>query len=159
MKIFQNKLIKGTIILTIAGILTRIIGFFYRIFLAGLLGSELLGIYQLVFPVYGICFTIYGAGIQTAISQIIGTVTSKKNHDYTSPLKILISGMVLALSLSLLLLVFVYSNPGWIAEKILLEKSCAPYLKIMALLFPFCSISACISGYYYGIQNASVPAG
>ena len=39
MKIFQNKLIKGTIILTIAGIITRIIGFFYRIFLAGLLGS------------------------------------------------------------------------------------------------------------------------
>ena len=115
MKIFQNKLIKGTIILTIAGILTRIIGFFYRIFLAGLLGSELLGIYQLVFPVYGICFTIYGAGIQTAISQIIGTVTSKKNQDYTSPLKILISGMVLALSLSLLLLVFVYSNPVWVS--------------------------------------------
>lgn len=158
MKIFQNKLIKGTIILTIAGIITRIIGFFYRIFLAGLLGSELLGIYQLVFPVYGICFTIYGAGIQTAISQIIGTTTSKKNQGYVSPVKILVSGMILALSLSLLLLVHVYSNPGWIAEKILLEKSCAPYLKIMALLFPFCSISACISGYYYGIQNASVPA-
>ena len=158
MKFFQNKLIKGTIILTIAGIITRIIGFFYRIFLAGLLGSELLGVYQLVFPVYGLCFTIYGAGIQTAISQIIGTTTSKKNQGYISPLKILVSGMVLALSLSMMLLVLVYSNPGWIAEKILLEKSCAPYLKIMALLFPFCSISACISGYYYGVQNASVPA-
>ncbi len=159
MKIFQNKLIKGTIILTIAGIITRIIGFFYRVFLAGLLGSELLGIYQLVFPVYGICFTIYGAGIQTAISQITGTVMPKKNQGYASPLKILVSGMALALSLSILLMALVYSSPGWIAEKILLEKSCAPYLKIMALLFPFCSISACISGYYYGIQNASVPAG
>jgi len=159
MKFFQNKLIKGTIILTIAGIITRIIGFFYRVFLAGLLGSELLGIYQLVFPVYGICFTIYGAGIQTAISQITGTVMPKKNQGYASPLKILVSGMVLALSLSILLMALVYSRPGWIAEKILLEKSCAPYLKIMALLFPFCSISACISGYYYGIQNASVPAG
>ncbi|MCI9079373.1 MAG: polysaccharide biosynthesis protein [Lachnospiraceae bacterium] len=159
MKLFQNKLIKGTIILAIAGVITRIIGFFYRIFLAGLLGSELLGIYQLVFPIYSICFTIYGAGIQTAISQITGTVTSKKNQGYASPLKILVSGMVLSLGLSLLLMALVYSSPVWIAENILLEKSCAPYLKIMALLFPFCSISACISGYYYGIQNASVPAG
>ncbi|MFG6394543.1 MAG: polysaccharide biosynthesis protein [Lachnospiraceae bacterium] len=158
MKFLQSKLIKGTIILTIAGIITRIIGFFYRIFLAGLLGPELLGIYQLIFPVYGICFTIYGAGIQTAISQLIGAATSKKGKDYISPVKILIQGMVLALGLSLIILVFVYSNPEWIAEKIILEKTCAPYLKIMAVLFPFCSLSACISGYYYGIQNASVPA-
>lgn len=158
MKFFQSKLIKGTIILTIAGIITRIIGFFYRIFLAGMLGPGLLGIYQLIFSIYGICFTIYGAGIQTAISQLIGTTTSKKNNNSTSPLKILVYGMVLALGLSLLLMWFVYSKPDWIAEKIILEKSCAPYLKIMSVLFPFCSLSACISGYYYGIQNASVPA-
>lgn len=158
MKFLQSKLIKGTIILTIAGIITRIIGFFYRIFLAGLLGPELLGIYQLIFPVYGICFTIYGAGIQTAISQLIGSATSKKGKAYISPVKILIQGMLLALSLSLILFAFVYSNPEWIAEKIILEEACTPYLKIMAVLFPFCSLSACISGYYYGIQNASVPA-
>lgn len=158
MKLFQSKLIKGTIILTVAGIITRIIGFFYRIFLADVLGSKMLGIYQLIFPIYGICFTIYGAGIQTAISQLIGMATSKKKTGNTSLIKILIAGMTLSLSLAFLLSVLVYSNSEWIAEKIILEKSCAPYLKIMSVLFPFCSISACISGYYYGIQNASVPA-
>ncbi|HBA97122.1 MAG TPA: polysaccharide biosynthesis protein [Lachnospiraceae bacterium] len=158
MKLFQSKLIKGTIILTVAGIITRIIGFFYRIFLADVLGSELLGIYQLIFPVYGICFTVYGAGIQTAISQITGTATSRKNTEHISPVRILIAGTALSLSLALLLSVLVYSNSGWIAENIILEKSCSPYLQIMAVLFPFCSVSACIAGYYYGIQNASVPA-
>lgn len=158
MKLFQSKLIKGTIILTVAGIITRIIGFFYRIFLADVLGSKLLGIYQLIFPIYGICFTIYGAGIQTAISQLTGMATSKKKTGNTSLIKILIAGMTLSLSLAFLLSVLVYSNSEWIAEKIILENSCAPYLKIMSVLFPFCSISACISGYYYGIQNASVPA-
>lgn len=158
MKFFQSKLLKGTIILTAAGIITRIIGFFYRIFLADVLGSELLGIYQLIFPVYGICFTIYGAGIQTAISQLIGTSMSKKTNEYTSPLKILVSGMFLSLSLALILSAIVYTNSDIIAEKLILEKSCSQYLKIIAALFPFCSISACISGYYYGIQNASIPA-
>ncbi len=71
MKKLQNKLIEGTLLLTIAGFATRIIGFIYRIFLSDILGVKLLGIYQLVFPVYGICFTIYGAGIQTAISQLV----------------------------------------------------------------------------------------
>ena len=158
MKFFQSKLIKGTIILTIAGIITRIIGFFYRIFLADILGPELLGIYQLIFPIYGICFTIYGAGIQTAISQITGTATSNRKTGYLSPAKILLSGITLSLSLSFIISIFVYYNSGWIAEKIILETACAPYLKIMAVLFPFCGLSSCISGYHYGIQNASVPA-
>jgi len=158
MKLFQNKLIKGTVILTVAGIITRIIGFFYKIFLADVLGAELLGIYQLIFPIYGICFTIYGAGIQTAISQLIGMSTASKNKNYISPLKILAAGMALSLSLALLLMALVCNNSGWIAQNIILEKSCAPYIRIIAFLFPFCSISACIAGYYYGIQNASVPA-
>ena len=35
---------------------------------------------------------------------------------------------------------------------------CAPYLQIMCMLFPFCGVGACINGYYYGIQNATVPS-
>ena len=67
----KDQLLKGTMILTIAGFATRVIGFCYRIFLAGELGEVNLGIYQLIFPVYSICFTIYAAGIQTAVSQLI----------------------------------------------------------------------------------------
>ena len=67
----KNQLLKGTLILSGAGILTRILGFIYRIFLSGTLGEVNLGIYQLIFPVYSLCFTLYGAGIQTAISQMI----------------------------------------------------------------------------------------
>ena len=38
----------------VTGFITRIIGFFYRIFLSNALGARLLGIYQLIFPVYGV---------------------------------------------------------------------------------------------------------
>ena len=71
-----HRLLKGTLLLTITGFITRVLGFFYRIYLADLLGAHYLGIYQLIFPVYAICFTIYGAGIQTALSQVIA---SRKN--------------------------------------------------------------------------------
>ena len=59
-----RRLLKGTLLLTITGFITRVLGFFYRIYLADLLGAHYLGIYQLIFPVYAICFTIYGAGIR-----------------------------------------------------------------------------------------------
>lgn len=166
MQFFQNKIIKGTLILTIAGFATRILGFFYRIFLADRLGASLLGTYQLIFPIYGIAFTIYGAGLQTAISQIIASscafsgTMAKNGQGQSCPKakKILLYGLgiSLCLSLSLLIIIQYFSNP--IATYLLLEPSCAPYLKILSLLFPFCGITACIHGYYYGLQDAKVPA-
>ena len=49
-----HPLITGTLLLTAAGLLSRVLGFFYRIFLSRTIGAEGLGIYQMIFPVYGI---------------------------------------------------------------------------------------------------------
>lgn len=145
----------GTVILTIAGLFTRILGFGYRIYLSHFLGMHYLGIYQLIFPVYGICFTIYGAGIQTAISQKIAACNSENRLKQRSILK---AGMLLSLCLSLLLSILVYSYSDFLAANILLEPLCSPYLKILTLLFPFCGISCCICGYFYGKKEANTPA-
>ena len=67
----KNPLLTGTLILTLAGLLTRIMGFFYKIYLSNTMTTEMLGLYQMIFPVYGICFTLYASGIQTAISQLV----------------------------------------------------------------------------------------
>lgn len=166
MHFLQNKIIKGTLILTIAGFITRILGFFYRIFLAGHLGASLLGTYQLIFPVYGIAFTIYGAGLQTAISQLIssschGRKKNSANKDsffYRQAEKILVCGILISLCLSIGLFFIISYYSDMIASQILLEASCAPYLRIMSCLFPFCGVSACLNGYYYGMQDAKVPA-
>lgn len=158
MKYFQNKLIQGTVLLTAAGFITRVIGFAYRIFLADFLGSANLGIYQLIFPVYGICFTIYGAGIQTAISQLVAANQGKSARKHPKDITIFSVGLSLSLilSFSLFLLVELFAQP--ISKYFLLEPACAPYLKILALLFPFCGTSACINGYFYGKKEAHVPA-
>ena len=158
MQIIKNKLIRGTLLLTIAGFVTRLIGFVYRIFLADLLGTRLLGTYQLVFPVYSICFTIYGAGLQTAISQLIasnvGTDALKKQKDFF----ILKCGLLISLTLSLSLTAIVFTFARPIATFFLLEPSCESYLRILCMLFPFCGTSACINGYFYGKEEAKIPA-
>ena len=55
--------------LTAAGILTRIIGFFYRIFLSRQIGEEGMGVYQLLAPIMALSFSLTCAGIQTSISK------------------------------------------------------------------------------------------
>ena len=94
-----GKLVKGTLLLTVTGFATRILGFFYRIYLADMLGAHYLGIYQLIFPVYAICFTIYGAGIQTALSQVIAS-EKNKNENSCSVMKIFRAGTGIAMMLA-----------------------------------------------------------
>ncbi len=47
----KHTIIKGTFILTATGFATRVMGFFYRIFLSHAIGEEGVGLYQLIFPV------------------------------------------------------------------------------------------------------------
>lgn len=166
----KSNIIKGTLILSCASILSRIIGFIYRIYLADILGEQLLGTYQLIFPIYVLCFTIYGAGMQSAISQVVATLMGKNNthskddglngsvsKDIT-PRTILLAGTILSFILALFLSIFINFNSKWLACNILMVPDCDIYLKLLTYLFPFCSISACICGYQYGLENAKPPA-
>lgn len=148
----KSQLLKGTIILTAAGIITRLIGFVYRIFLAGSLGETKLGIYQLIFPVYSICFTIYAAGIQTAVSQMISH-EKEENHS-----RLLKKGLVLSLSFSIPLSFLLYRFAPVIAVSFLGTAETIPLLRILCTIFPFCGITSIINGYFYGISNAKIPA-
>lgn len=151
----KKTVIKGAMILAITGILTRFIGFGYRIFLSNLIGAAQLGIYHMIFPVFGICATIYGAGIQTAISHVSASVQTK--HTYSST-AVLLTGILLSLFLSISLAGIIFWQSDFIAEKLLLEPSTARPLRILVILFPFCGVTSCINGYYYGKQKTTIPA-
>lgn len=179
----KSNIIKGTLILSAASILTRIIGFIYKIYLADILGEKLLGTYQLIFPIYTLCFTLYGAGMQSAISQVVATFIGKsdktkksdlpdtdnktniqikkekrKTETKANPHSILFVGIVISFFISLFLSVIINFNSTWIAHHVLMVPDCDIYLKLLTYLFPFCSISACICGFQYGLENAKPPA-
>ena len=57
-----------------------------------------------------------------------------------------------------MLALLVYGNCDFIADSLLMEPRTATSLKLLALTFPFCSITACINGYYYGYKKTIIPA-
>lgn len=147
----KHTLIFGTLFLTAAGFLSRIMGFFYRIFLSRTIGAEGLGIYQMIFPIYGICFSLCAGSIQTAISRFVAA-----KPQYAK--RTLFTGFTISFSMSLLLAALITENSAWIAVHILNEPRCAELLPVMALSIPCTSIHACISGYYYGREKVQIPA-
>lgn len=141
--------------MTASGILGKIIGFFYRIFLSRTIGAEGLGIYQLIFPISAICFAITVSGLGTALSKFIAEY---QERDPSSPKRLLritlfLSGM---LSAGMMLLLIRYAK--LIADSLLLEPRCAPLIPILACSVPLASVHSCIHGYYYGKKKAAVPA-
>lgn len=153
---FSNPLITGTLLLTVTGLTSRVIGFFYRIFLSRAIGAEGLGIYQLIFPVFALCIAFSASGIQTAISRFVAACHSQ-NKDHAE-MSFLYSGMILSILLSLLLSILIRRFAGTIAEYILDEPRCADLLIVIAYSLPCAGIHACINGYYYGCKKTLVPA-
>lgn len=147
----KHTLITGTLLLTMTGFLTRFLGFFYRIFLSRTIGAEGLGIYNMVHPIFGICFALCAGSIQTAVSRFVAANTEKGKAVFRTGLAI-----SLTIAVALAFLICQFSLP--IAKYILMEERCAPLLPFMAVSVPFSAIHACINGYYYGIQKTKVPA-
>ena len=65
-----ESLMKGTFILTVAGIVVKIIGSLNWIFVSRVLGGEGIGLYQMAFPIYFFALSVSTAGVPVAISII-----------------------------------------------------------------------------------------
>lgn len=151
----KNPIISGALLLTASGILGKIIGFFYRIFLSRTIGAEGLGIYQLIFPISTICFAITVSGLSTALSKYIAEY---QKRDPSSPKRFLRISLMISGFLSLIIMLVLFRYSGFIAENILLEPRCAPLIPILACSIPLASVHSCIHGYYYGKKKAAIPA-
>ena len=140
----KHPVLTGTAILTCAGTLSRLIGFFYRIFLSRTIGAQGLGIYQMIFPVYAFCLSGVTAGIQSALSRCCSAALSREN-----PRKgwvFFLSGSGLSVGLSLIVSFFLYTpHPG---------SAFISYMRSDAVNFCSCLLSVCPSVPY---TPASMP--
>ena len=137
-------------LLTSAGILSRILGFFYRIFLSRTIGASGLGLYQLIFPVFTLCLALSASGIQTSISRFVASEEHGKRY--------LFVGLFLSIFLSGIFSILIYFSAPWIANDILKEPRTTELLRVMVFaLVPAC-IHSCFNGYYYGKKDSIVPS-
>ena len=63
-----HPILSGAILLTLSGFVSRILGFFYRMYLSQQIGAEGMGVYQLIFPVFGVCFSLCCGSAQFSVT-------------------------------------------------------------------------------------------
>ena len=110
----QSTFIKSTLILTVATLLSKILGSVYRIPLQNIAGDEVLGIFSLVYPVYMVALYLSVAGIPLAISKLIAEANTRgETHKIH---KIYRTASILALCFGVLSFTLIFALSGFIAD-------------------------------------------
>lgn len=151
----KQSLIKGTIILGIAGVFTRFLGIFFRWPLVMLIGDEGVGYYGMSYPLY-----MFFIGISTGIPVAISKMVSERNamQDEEGMLQVLRKAMLVMIILGggfsfiffafskYLIYFFKWDTKSYYS---LIGIAMAPF---------FISIMSVFRGFFQGMQNMTPTA-
>lgn len=140
----NGKYFKGTIILSLGLILTKILGAIYRIVLSNILTSEGIGLYQMIFPVYSLALVFIAGGINTYVSHKVAASADQEKTLKTSFKVAFWGGLIIGCVLALLAfpISFLQGNIN----------SVWGYIIVSVSICFSCQVSV-IKGYFQGKQN------
>ncbi|MFC4404007.1 stage V sporulation protein B [Gracilibacillus xinjiangensis] len=147
----KQNFLKGTIILIIAGMITRFLGFINRIVVARVMGEEGIGLYNMALPTLFLMYTISQIGLPIAISKRVAEADA--NRDTKKIKQILIISLSITGSLSIISSILMYLIIPYIATNLLTDSRVYyPMLAIIPII-PISAVAAVIRGYFQGRQN------
>ncbi|HZH60124.1 MAG TPA: oligosaccharide flippase family protein, partial [Metabacillus sp.] len=76
----KQTFLKGTLILILAGFITRVLGFINRIVVARFIGEEGVGLYNMAVPTLVLVITITQLGLPVAISKLVAEAEAQGDH-------------------------------------------------------------------------------
>lgn len=155
----KTLFIKNALILTATGLILRFLGIIFKVWLAARVGSEGIGLYQLVFSVYTFAATFASGGITIAVAKLCAEELATGTKSGLS--KILRRSTSLVLAVSLFSFAVVLFSSEFIALNLINDVRSEESLAILAFSLPFMGISAVLKGYFVarrkvGINSAAV---
>lgn len=156
MKINTRSMLYGTMVLSIANFIVRLLGFVYRVFLSRMIGPQGMGLVQLVNPVFHIAITLTVSGIPIAVSRLI----SEKNvkHDIVGMRRTMTVALSLVTIISTTLAVIGLFNLNFISQVIIKDERTKWSLFILFPCVIFIGLGATLKGFFYGQKNIHPPA-
>lgn len=146
----RKEFVKGTLLLTGAGLFCRVLGFFYRIYMSRTIGAEGLGLYNMIHPLFSIAFAVCAGSIRRLCPSTLPP--ARKKDRLFLKRSVPVSKSFCDPSFAV---VERKNISGW---EYLSEPQAARYLPVLAVSVPFACLHACINGYYYGMNKAHIPS-
>lgn len=156
MNMSGKSFVSGAVILMAAGLIVRVLGFFYRIYLSNLIGAEGMGLFQLITPVYSLIILTLTSGISIAVSKMVAEEMARKH--YANLRRITTCALALVAVSGIIISLLMYFKIDFITGVIL--KDSRTYYSILILIpcIPVIAAASALKGYFYGIQDVTPTA-
>ena len=151
-----KKIVAGTLILAIAGVITRLLGFVYRVYMSNIIGAEGMGLYQLIMPIYSLAWALTCSGFTTTVSKL--TSQEKAKGQLGNVRRILKISVLATTGLGLVVGAIMFFAADVIAMRFFNDGRIGLSLRLLAIAVPFMSAGSCLRGYFLGLQEHIVPA-
>lgn len=100
----QKNILRSSLVVSLFMLVGKVAGAFFKVPLTAIIGAEGMGIYQMVFPVFVLLFSVSSSGFSTAITVSFGDKSSRhKNGSYLRYAKL--GALVIALFVSAIVFV------------------------------------------------------
>ncbi|MBQ8383067.1 MAG: polysaccharide biosynthesis protein [Clostridia bacterium] len=152
MKPFKKSVVGGALILSIAGVIVKVLGMLYKLPLAALLREEGMGYFNSAYTVYSFFFLLSTAGLPVAVSILVSSALSRTDRGRRDALRILRVTITCFAAVGLvvcILLVFLAERfADWIGN----PPAASAIAAIAPALLFVCILSA-LRGYFQGCGN------
>ena len=141
----------NTSILIITSLIFRGIDIYFTAYISQKIGSEYIGIYQLVMSVYLFGITLATSGINLAVTRIISEELAINNNG--SLKKVMKRCLYITLITSIFTSLIFWVNSDFIISKCLHNKVDKSVIHLVCLALPLISMSSALSGYFAGVRR------
>ncbi len=148
-KLKKNMLLQGGI-LAAASLITKLIGFFYRIPMGNMLGEEGNGLYSVAFGIYGIALTISSFSLPLAVSKL--TAARLAGKEYRNVRRVVIDSFIYAFAAGLIVMSILYFGADTI-EVLYNMPGLARPLRILAPTTFIVAVLGVFRGYFQGYED------
>lgn len=146
----SQTFIKGTLILTIATFISKLLGSIFQVPLQNIAGDDVLGIFRLVYPVYMIALILSVAGIPIAISKLISEAQAVGEKQTISHIFSTASILGSSLGAIAFLVLFGFSNQIALALGGSFTKPAVQIVAITLIIAPYMAV---YRGYFQGFGD------
>ncbi len=144
----HNFIVQGGI-LAIAGIITRIIGLFYRVPVTNIIGDEGNGYYAAAYQIYNIMLLISSYSLPLAISKVVSARYSR--DEYVNSKRVFHGGLIFAFISGSIVCLAVFFGAEFFAGTLMSEPRSAIALRIFAPTLLIVAIMGVLRGYFQGM--------
>ncbi len=146
----SRNLMKSAVTLGTAGIIVKIVGAFFRVFLTNLIFFEGMSYYGKAFPVYSALLVISTVGIPLAISKLVSEKVTGNDYRGAHNVFKVSFRFLFIVGIAAFLLMFFLAEP--ITSGQALPQAVYSLMAIAPSLF-FVSLMSAYRGYFQGLQN------